>query len=100
MSRKWEESRQPWEIELWGRQHNLAPADIMQTLQYRTLTKDAPPLMSISSARLWAGAASIMLGVIGGAIFQTSPGLRFGCLLGGIWVGLYLTLASVRWIEK
>ena len=102
MSRKWQASRQQWEVELWERQHNLTPAEITRTSQYRAsgLAKHATLPMSISAARLWAGAASIVLGVIVGAIFQTSAGLRFGCLLGGIWVGLYLTLASVRWIEK
>ena len=102
MNRKWQESRQQWEVELWERQYDLAPADIARTSQYRAcvLSRNAPLPMSISATRLWAGAASVVLGVIGGAIFQTSPVLRFGCLFGGIWVGLYLTLASVRWIEK
>ena len=102
MSRKWKESRREWEVELLERQYNLTPAEITRTSQYRAsaLPRNAPLPMSISAARLWAGAASIVLGVIGSAIFQSSPGLRFGCLLGGIWVGLYLALASVRWIEK
>ena len=102
MSRKWEKSRLSWEHDLWERQHNLTPADITRTSDYRAsgLPKNAPLPMSVSFAKLWAGTTTILLGIIGGAIFQTSPALRFGCLFASIWVGLYLTLASVRWDEK
>jgi hypothetical protein len=100
MSRKREESRQQWESEIRERQHNLTPADITRTSQFRAsgLPKNAPLPISISKARLGTGLVLTLLGIVGGALSSNGTLYLISCLFGG--TGLCLILAAVRWIEK
>lgn len=79
MSKKQDQSRQEWELDIWERHHNLLPAEITRTSQYHASgqPKDSPLASSVG------GGIAAVIGIAGGT--------------GG---GCCLILTSVRWIGK
>ena len=93
-------SREQWEQELTERQHNLAPADITRSSQFRGsgLLRSAPLPITIRSKYVWVGAALFVLGIGLRLAFHNALSLVVGTAFGA--VGLFVIVLSVRWTAR
>ena len=93
-------SREQWEQELVERQHNLAPADITRSSQFRGsgLPRTAPLPIAIRWKYLWVGAALSIFGIGIRLAFDKPYSFVVATALGA--AGLFVMLSGVRWTAK
>jgi hypothetical protein len=93
-------SLEEWKRDIVERQHNLTPADISRTSQFRAsgLPRSAPLPLSVRWVYVCVGAALLALGIGVRVAFDKPFWLVVGTALGG--VGLLVVLSAVRWTAK
>ncbi len=93
-------SREQWEQGLAERQHNLTPADITRTSQFRAsgLPRTAPLPIAVRWIYVCIGAVLFILGIAVRLAFDKPYSLVVGIVLGV--AGLLLMLSAVRWTAK
>jgi hypothetical protein len=94
------ESREQWEQELTERQHNLAPADITRSSQFRGSGLPRTALLPIAFRwrYLCLGAALFVLGIGIRVILEKPYSLVVGTALGA--AGLVFMLSCIRWTAR
>jgi hypothetical protein len=93
-------SREEWKQDIVERQHNLTPAEIIRTSQFRAsgLPRSAPLPISVRWVYVCVGAALLALG-IGVRVAFDKPFLLVVSTAFGA-VGLLVMLSAVRWTAK
>jgi|SRR5579872_3879601 len=93
-------SPEEWKQDLVERQHNLAPAEITRTSQFRAsgLPRSAPLPISVRWIWVCVGAALLALGIGVRVAFDKPFLLVVGTSFGA--VGLLAMLSAVRWTAK
>jgi hypothetical protein len=93
-------SQEEWEQDIVERQHNLAPAEITRTSQFRAsgLPRSAPLPIAVRWIHVRVGAALFALGIGVRLVFDNPYSLVIGTALGA--GGLLVMLSAVRWTAK
>ncbi|MFZ0292013.1 MAG: hypothetical protein WAL52_00295 [Candidatus Sulfotelmatobacter sp.] len=93
-------SREEWKQDIVERQHNLTPAEITRTSQFRSsgLPRSAPLPISVRWIYVCVGAALLVLGIGVRVVFDKPFLLVVGTAFGA--VGLLVMLSVVRWTAK
>jgi hypothetical protein len=93
-------SREEWKQDIVERQHNLTPAEITRTSQFRAsgLPRSAPLPISVRWIYVCVGAALLALGIGVRVAFDKPFFLVVGTTFGAI--GLLVMLWAVRWSAK
>ena len=95
-----DESREQWEEELVERQHNLTPADITRTSQFRAsgVPRTAPLPIAVRWIYVCVGAALFVLGIGIRLAVEKPYWSVIGTVLGA--AGLLVILSGVRWTAR
>ncbi len=93
-------SREQWEQDLVERQHNLTPADITRSSQFRNsgLPRTAPLPIAARWRYVWLGAALFILGIGIRLVFDNTYSLVVGIGCGA--AGLFEMLSNIRWTAR
>jgi hypothetical protein len=93
-------SREEWKQDIVERQHNLTPAEITRTSQFRAsgMPRAAPLAIAVRWIYVCVGAALLALGVGVRLVFDKPFLLVAGTVSGA--VGLLVALSAVRWTAK
>jgi hypothetical protein len=94
------DSREEWEQDLVERQHNLTPAEITRTSQFRAsgLPGSAPLPISVRWIYVCVGAALLAIGIGVRVAFDKPFLLVVGITFSA--VGLFVMLSAIRWTAK
>ncbi len=93
-------SPEEWKQDLVERQHNLTPAEITRTSQFRASgqPRSAPLPISVRWIYVCVGAVLLALGIGVRVAFDTPSLLVLGTTFGA--VGLLVMLSAVRWTAR
>jgi hypothetical protein len=93
-------SREEWKLEVIERQHNLTPAEITRTSQFRAsgLPRSAPLPIAVRWIYVWIGAVLLALGIGIRVAFHSPYSLVVGTASGA--AGLLVMLLAIQWTAK
>lgn len=93
-------SREEWKQDIVERQHNLTPAEITRTSQFRAsgLPRSAPLPISVRWIYVCVGATLLVVGIGVRVAFDKPFLLAVGTAFAA--VGLVVMLSAVRWSAK